>query len=93
VELRTHDSSVHVLRLGSGSPTFLHHFQTAPREGCRYGGSIKPISVERQTLMEEQLLKPLPLIQRRLDPKLRGPRQNVSCEGHDAVYVEFFERL
>jgi hypothetical protein len=49
--------------------------------------------VERHTLREKQPLKPLLLIQRRLDPKAEARRQNAFCEGQDALYVEFFERL
>jgi hypothetical protein len=54
-----------------------HHtfFSTLSRrqvleEWCRYGGSIEPISVERNSLREEQLLQPLRVIERGLHPQI-----------------------
>ena len=56
-----------------------------------YGGSNKSFSVERNPVREEQLLQPLLLIQRSLNPQVRRPRQNTFCEGEDALYVELIE--
>jgi hypothetical protein len=56
-----------------------------------YGGSNKSFSVECNPVREEQLLQPLLLIQRRLDPQVRRPWQDTLCEGEDAFYVEFIE--
>jgi hypothetical protein len=39
-----------------------------------YGGSIKSISVERDAFRQEQLLKPLLLIEGGLHPQVRGTR-------------------
>ena len=37
---------------------------------CRYGGSIESISVVRDPFREEQLLQPLLVVERRLDPQV-----------------------
>jgi hypothetical protein len=37
---------------------------------CRYGGSIESISVERDSIREEQLLQPLLVIERGLHPEV-----------------------
>jgi hypothetical protein len=57
----------------------------------RCGGSIESISVVRDSFREEQLLQPLLVVERRLDPQVRGARQNAFCEGQDALYVEFID--
>jgi hypothetical protein len=48
-------------------------------------------SVERDAVGEKQLLKTLSLIQRRLHPQVRRPRQNTFCEGQDALYIDFLD--
>ena len=61
------------VRFLDGSPVFHQHTQTAPRfieKWCRYGGSIKPISVVRDAFRKEQLLQPLLVIERRLHPEV-----------------------
>jgi sarcosine oxidase delta subunit len=57
------------------------HFILRARRGsqviervCGYGGSNKLFSVERNTITEEQLLQPLLLIERRLQPEIRRSR-------------------
>jgi len=57
----------------------------------RYGGSNKPVSVERDSIWKEQLLEPLPPFERRLPPQVGSARQNAFCERPDALYVEFIE--
>jgi hypothetical protein len=52
-----------------------HSFSTLGRrqvleKWCRYGGSIEPISVERDSFREEQLLQPLLVIERGLHPEV-----------------------
>jgi hypothetical protein len=56
-----------------------------------YRGSNKAISVEHHSIRNEQLLKALPLFERRLHPQVRGARQNALCECQNAFHVEFFE--
>ncbi len=60
---------------------------------CRggYAGSNKRISVERDSVRKEQLLEPLPLVERRLHPQICGAWQNAFREREDALHVEFFE--
>ena len=41
---------------------------------CRCGGSIEPISIERDAFGQEQLLEALLLIERRLHPQVRRTR-------------------
>jgi hypothetical protein len=60
-----------------------HHLSSAVSDGAKYlkngavaPGSIKSIPVERHTLRGKQPLKPLLLIQRRLDPKAEARRQD-----------------
>ena len=44
-------------------------------EGWRgYGGSNKAVSVERDSLWKEELLEPLFLFERRLNPEIGGAR-------------------
>jgi len=81
-------------------PVRLTKLSSAVPEGAKYlkNRAVAAVRLNRfpsnaHTLRKKQLLKPLLLIQRRLDPKVRGPRQNAFCEGQDALYVEFFERL
>jgi hypothetical protein len=49
------------------------------------------VSIERDSVRKEQLLEPLPLIERGLDPQVGRARQNPFCEREDAFHVEFFE--
>jgi hypothetical protein len=56
----------------STKPSFsVSDFPQVAEGRCRCGGSNKAISVERDSLRREQLLEPLALIERRLDPKIR----------------------
>ena len=43
-------------------------------ERRRYDGSIECFSAERHAFRKKQSLKPLPLLQRRLDPEIRSTR-------------------
>src|SRR5829696_2193622 len=58
---------------------------------CGYAGSNKAFSVERNSVGKEQLLEPLSLFEGRLNPEVRGARQNAFCKRQDALYVEFIE--
>ena len=85
--------------VGFDSNTAHHSFISTLRrrqvieEWCRCGGSIEPISVERDSVGEEQQLKPLLVVERRLHPQVGGARQNAFCERQDALYVEFVDGL
>jgi hypothetical protein len=57
------------------------------------GGSIEPRAAVRDALGEEQLLQALLVVQRRLDPQIRGARQDAFCERQDALDVEFVHLL
>ena len=58
---------------------------------CGYYGSNKAGAVERDSLGEEELLEPLALVERRLQPQVGGARQKAFCERQDALHVEFVE--
>jgi hypothetical protein len=70
---------------------------TNPRSGfpqiaegrCRYAGSNKAFSVERDSVGKEQLLEPLSLVEGSLHPEVGGTRQDAFCKGQDA----FLSRL
>jgi hypothetical protein len=51
--------------------------------------STTPLAVEGHSRGEEQLLEPLPLLERRLHPEISGAGQNPRCECQDAPHVEF----
>jgi hypothetical protein len=79
-------------------PALAHHtfifgsdFPQVAEGRCSCAGSNKAISVERDSVGKEQLLEPLPLFERRLDPEVSGAWQNAFREGQDAFHVEFFE--
>jgi hypothetical protein len=57
----------------------------------RYDGSIECFSAERHTFRKKQSLKPLPLLQRRLYPEIRGTRQNSLRKVQDALDVELLD--
>jgi hypothetical protein len=79
-------------------PHQLHHpfisgldFPQVAEGRCGYAGSNKAFSVERNSVGKEQLLEPLSLFEGRLNPEVRGARQNAFCKRQDAFYIEFFE--
>jgi hypothetical protein len=76
-----------------GHQTFISCLDSSQvaESSCGCAGSNKAISVERDSVGKEQLLEPLSLIERRLNPQIGGARQNAFCEGQDALHVEFFE--
>jgi hypothetical protein len=79
--------------LGEGGPFFTTLIRHQVVEKRRYGGSIKANSVVRDPFRKEQLLQPLLVVKRRLDPQVRGTRKNAFREGQDALYVEFVDGL
>ena len=64
------------VRSRSGPPHFHSTFPAAAstRREKSYDGSIEGFSAERHAFRKKQVLKPLPLLQRRLYPEIRGTR-------------------
>lgn len=59
----------------------------------RLGGSNEPTTAERDPRGKNQPLKPLLLVERRLDPHVRRARENALSERQESVNVGFLQLL